>query len=127
MLKRVDITFYDSHSYVDKIPSIQITNENFFTKELDLSEKAFKFNVYKKGKNLRKQLAKLKNNFSNFIYHLSLDSPNNNRNLNSKTNTNKVKGLRRSSAIDRLLFKLINKDECFEEYISDGVPKVPLK
>ena len=30
MLKRVDITFYDSHSYVDKIPSIQITNENFY-------------------------------------------------------------------------------------------------
>ena len=45
----------------------EITNETFFTKELDLSEKAFKFNVYKKGKNLRKQLAKLKNNFSNFI------------------------------------------------------------
>ena len=43
-------------------------------------------------------------------------------NNNSKKNTNKVKRLRRSSAIDRLLFKLINKDECFEEYISDGRP-----
>ena len=66
----------------------EITNETFFTKELDLSEKAFKFNVYKKGKNLRKQLAKLKNNFSNFLYHLSLDSPNSTQTLNSKTNTN---------------------------------------
>ena len=30
MFRRVDITFYDSYSYADKIPSIQITNENFY-------------------------------------------------------------------------------------------------
>ena len=30
MFKRVDITFYDSYSYANKIPSIQITNENFY-------------------------------------------------------------------------------------------------
>ena len=35
---------------------------------------------------------------------------------------NKKKGLRKSSAIDRFLFKLVNKDECFEDYISDGRP-----
>ena len=30
MFRRVDITFYDSYSYADKIPSIQISNENFY-------------------------------------------------------------------------------------------------
>ena len=30
MFRRVDITFYDSYSYANKIPSIQITNENFY-------------------------------------------------------------------------------------------------
>ena len=30
MFRRVDITFYDSYSYADKLPSIQITNENFY-------------------------------------------------------------------------------------------------
>lgn len=54
----------------------------------------------------------------------SLKSKINDENSNSKinTNNNKVKKLRRSSAIDRFLFKLINKDECYEEYVSDGRP-----
>ena len=30
MFRRVDITFYDSYSFANKIPSIQITNENFY-------------------------------------------------------------------------------------------------
>ena len=72
----------------EKEDNNEVANETFFTKELDLSEKAFKFNVYKKGKNLRKQLAKLRNNFSNFLYHLSLDSQNNNQKPNSFTKTN---------------------------------------
>jgi hypothetical protein len=72
----------------EKEDNNEVANETFFTKELDLSEKAFKFNVYKKGKNLRKQLTKLRNNFSNFLYHLSLDSQNNNQKPNYFTKTN---------------------------------------
>ena len=57
-------------------------------KEFNLKQKAFKFNVYQKGKRLSRQLAKLKNNFSNFLYYLSLDSPDNNQKKIVKTKTN---------------------------------------
>ena len=40
----------------------------------------------------------------------------------SKTNYNPVKRPRKSSAIDRFLFKIMNKDECYEDYVSDGRP-----
>ena len=61
----------------------QINNKTF-----NSLNKPFKFNIYKTGKRLSRQLAKLKNNFSNFIYNLSLDSPNKNFINNSKTNIN---------------------------------------
>jgi len=61
----------------------QINNATF-----NSLNKPFKFNIYKTGKRLSRQLKKLKNNFSNFIYYLSLDSPNKNLINNSKTNIN---------------------------------------
>ena len=54
-------------------------------KAFDPLNKPFKFNIYKKGKRMSRQLEKLKNNFSNFIYHLSLDSPKTYLPNNSKT------------------------------------------
>ena len=53
---------------------------------------------------------------------------NSNKSLNQKNQINdnnilnKKKGFRRSSIIDRLIFKLVNKDECYEDYVSDGRP-----
>ena len=57
--------------------------KSFNTKDIN-----FKFNIYKKGKRLSKQLVKLKNNFSNFLYYLSTDSPSNNQTINTKTRNN---------------------------------------
>lgn len=34
----------------------------------------------------------------------------------------KRKVFRRRSTIDRLIFKLTNKDECYEDYVTDGRP-----
>ena len=40
----------------------------------------------------------------------------------SKIHHTQVKRVRKSSAIDRFLFKMLNKDECYEDYVSDGRP-----
>ena len=39
---------------------------------------------------------------------------------NSKTNIKKINRLRKSPVMNKNLFKLINNDECFDEYLSDG-------
>lgn len=57
-------------------------------KEFNSKDINFKFNIYTKGKSLSRQLSKLKNNFSNFIYHLSFDSNTKNQTINTKTKTN---------------------------------------
>ena len=41
---------------------------------------------------------------------------------NSANKFQRKRGLRKYSAIDRFLFKLVNKDECYEDYVSDGKP-----
>jgi hypothetical protein len=41
---------------------------------------------------------------------------------NKKVNSNMPKELKRNSIVDRLLFKITNPDECFEEYLSSEKP-----
>ena len=67
---------------------------------------------------------------------ISTDNSINIKNINKFTNKEKdannnvdeqkinkpIRRFKRSSTIDRLLFKLTNKDECYEEYVSDGKP-----
>ena len=62
-------------------------NDKMNIKVFNLKENSFKFNIYQKGKRLSRQLARLKNNFENFLYFLSLDSPNKEKTSNLKTKT----------------------------------------
>lgn len=58
------------------------------------------------------------NNINNFM--------NKEKDFNNNTDRQKInksiRRFRRSSSIDRLLFKLTNKDESYKEYVSDGKP-----
>jgi hypothetical protein len=64
--------------------------ENIFNPEYHKTSQSklssFVFNIYKKGKRLSRQLDKLKNGFSDFLYELSLDS-----NKEDKRETSKSK------------------------------------
>ena len=54
---------------------------------------------------------------------LNTDTLNNNISPKLNNATPHIRrGLKKSSMIDRLLFKIKNKDECFEDYVSDGRP-----
>jgi hypothetical protein len=60
-------------------------------------------------------------NINNLNNTINKEKDNNNNSDEQKINI-PIRRFRRSSTIDRLLFKLTNKDECYEEYISDGKP-----
>jgi len=61
------------------------------------------------------------NSINNLNNYLNKEKDTNNNTDEQKTNI-QIRRFRRSSTIDRLIFKMTNKDECYEEYVSDGKP-----
>jgi hypothetical protein len=66
-----------------------LESESIFDREepkiSSLKISKFKFNIYKKGKRMSKQFAKMKNDYNDFLFYLSLDSNKDNQNQNSKS------------------------------------------
>jgi hypothetical protein len=61
-------------------------------------------------------------NSINNLNNVFIKEKDTNNNDNEQEENKPIRRFKRSSTIDRLLFKLINKDECYEEYVSDGKP-----
>ena len=61
-------------------------------------------------------------NYLNSLMNKEEDVKDTNSNVEDQKINKPIRRFRRSSTIDRLLFKLTNKDECYEEYVSDGKP-----
>ena len=78
----------------DNEKKLDLTINTTYPKASSTKKSPFLFNIYKKGKRLSRQLDKLKNGFSEFIYQLSCDSNNENKKRESIFNSveNEKKG-----------------------------------
>ena len=85
------------------VPQIYLSNND------DLTNMKTQYNIENEGKN-----------------NETINNKNNNKIKSSlkikKVNSNMPKELKRNSIVDRLLFKITNPDECFEEYLSSEKP-----
>ena len=95
---------------------------NLFKKSISLSKKNL-INKYKRALQNTITTEESMNEYKDIAFKKNSNKSLNQKNqINDNNILNKRKGFRKSSIIDRFMFKLVNKDECYEDYVSDGRP-----